>query len=177
MVGFRFASLCRHSSLPFLLNFSNLVKPHYSNVEKFCRHFYAMVGFRFASLCRNALNGSKGKATACQGEGKGRHAKLPIASLSRNALNGEQCQGKRNYGMARHDMQRPRHDMPRQVKAVRRECKYVKIQSVGCVASSSFGGKLNVKGGGGTNRSDAGLNLSGSWQQGHSATYNTPSRI
>ena len=31
--------------------------------------------------------------------------------------------------------------------------------------------------GGGTNRSDAGLNLSGSWQQGHSATYNTPSRI
>ncbi|KAI3486770.1 hypothetical protein L1887_49629 [Cichorium endivia] len=25
--------------------------------------------------------------------------------------------------------------------------------------------------------SDAGLNLSGSWQQGHSATYNTPSRI
>lgn len=31
--------------------------------------------------------------------------------------------------------------------------------------------------GGGTNRSDKGLNLSGSWQQGHSATYNTPSRI
>ncbi len=30
---------------------------------------------------------------------------------------------------------------------------------------------------GGTNRSDARLNLSGSWQQGHSATYNTPSRI
>ena len=29
---------------------------------------------------------------------------------------------------------------------------------------------------GGTNRSDIGLNLSGSWQQGHSATYNTPSR-
>ena len=44
-------------------------------------------------------------------------------------------------------------------------------------------GKLKRKGrggkgkGGGTNRSDAGLNLSGSWQQGHSATYNTPSRI
>ena len=37
----------------------------------------------------------------------------------------------------------------------------------------SFGGGK----GGGTNRSDAGLNLSGSWQQGHSATYNTPSRI
>jgi hypothetical protein len=32
-------------------------------------------------------------------------------------------------------------------------------------------------GGGGTNRSDAGLNLRGSWQQGHSASYNTPSRI
>ena len=32
-------------------------------------------------------------------------------------------------------------------------------------------------GGGGTNRSDTGLNLSGSWQQGHSAAYNTPSRI
>lgn len=30
---------------------------------------------------------------------------------------------------------------------------------------------------GGTNRSDKGLNLSGSWQQGHSAAYNTPSRI
>ncbi|DAD49502.1 TPA_asm: hypothetical protein HUJ06_031852 [Nelumbo nucifera] len=28
-----------------------------------------------------------------------------------------------------------------------------------------------------TNRCDRGLNLSGSWQQGHSATYNTPSRI
>lgn len=33
------------------------------------------------------------------------------------------------------------------------------------------------EGGGGTNRSDKGLNLSGSWQQGHSAAYNTPSRI
>ena len=30
---------------------------------------------------------------------------------------------------------------------------------------------------GGSNLSDKGLNLSGSWQQGHSATYNTPSRI
>ena len=30
---------------------------------------------------------------------------------------------------------------------------------------------------GGTNLCDMGLNLSGSWQQGHSATYNTPSRI
>jgi hypothetical protein len=34
-----------------------------------------------------------------------------------------------------------------------------------------------LEGLGGTNRSDMGLNLSGSWQQGHSATYNTPSRI
>ncbi|KAL2223666.1 UNVERIFIED_CONTAM: hypothetical protein Sindi_3080800 [Sesamum indicum] len=31
--------------------------------------------------------------------------------------------------------------------------------------------------GGGTNRNDKGLNLSGSWQQGHSSAYNTPSRI
>ncbi|CAF2086225.1 unnamed protein product, partial [Brassica napus] len=29
---------------------------------------------------------------------------------------------------------------------------------------------------GGSNLSDKGLNLSGSWQQGHSATYNTPSQ-
>lgn len=38
-------------------------------------------------------------------------------------------------------------------------------------------GVLFWGGGGGTNLSDTGLNLSGSWQQGHSATYNTPSRI
>ncbi|CAN6972998.1 unnamed protein product [Brassica rapa subsp. trilocularis] len=31
--------------------------------------------------------------------------------------------------------------------------------------------------GGGSNLGDKGLNLSGSWQQGHSATYNTPSRF
>ncbi|CAG7870965.1 unnamed protein product, partial [Brassica rapa] len=30
---------------------------------------------------------------------------------------------------------------------------------------------------GGSNLRDKGLNLSGSWQQGHSATYNTPSRF
>ncbi|CAF2086611.1 unnamed protein product, partial [Brassica napus] len=30
---------------------------------------------------------------------------------------------------------------------------------------------------GGLNLSEKGLNLSGSWQQGHSATYNTPSRF
>ena len=43
------------------------------------------------------------------------------------------------------------------------------------VEENDFG--FRVEGGGGTNRSDKGLNLSGSWQQGHSATYNTPSRI
>jgi len=42
--------------------------------------------------------------------------------------------------------------------------------------NASWGGTL-MRGGGGTNLSDIGLNLSGSWQQGHSATYNTPSRI
>ncbi|CAN7092872.1 unnamed protein product [Brassica rapa subsp. narinosa] len=44
--------------------------------------------------------------------------------------------------------------------------------------SSSFDGldcprTCDWKGGGGSNLSDIGLNLSGSWQQGHSATYNT----
>ena len=39
-----------------------------------------------------------------------------------------------------------------------------------------WGGTCDLKGGG-LNLSDKGLNLSGSWQQGHSATYNTPSRI
>ena len=34
-----------------------------------------------------------------------------------------------------------------------------------------------LEGLGGANRSDMGMNLSGSWQQGHSATYNAPSRI
>ncbi|CAL8989391.1 unnamed protein product [Prunus brigantina] len=43
---------------------------------------------------------------------------------------------------------------------------------------AKFRGKVEVgKGGGGTNRSDAGLNLSGSGQQGHSATCNTPADI
>ncbi|CAN6973544.1 unnamed protein product [Brassica rapa subsp. trilocularis] len=40
--------------------------------------------------------------------------------------------------------------------------------------SSSFDGLDWPRGG--SNLSDKGLNLSGSWQQGHSATYNTPSR-
>lgn len=39
------------------------------------------------------------------------------------------------------------------------------------VEGSEFGGE------GGTNPCDAGLDLSGSWQQGHSTTYNAPSRI
>jgi hypothetical protein len=47
------------------------------------------------------------------------------------------------------------------------------------LTSRCFRGQIDRDGwmGGGTNRSDTGLNLSGSWQQGHSATYNTPSRI
>ncbi|CAN7088150.1 unnamed protein product, partial [Brassica rapa subsp. narinosa] len=40
--------------------------------------------------------------------------------------------------------------------------------------SSSFDGLDCPRGG--SNLSDKGLNLSGSWQQGHSATYNTPSK-
>ena len=44
-------------------------------------------------------------------------------------------------------------------------------RSLGPILRRGMGG-----GRGGTNRSDMGLNLSGSWQQGHSATYNTPSR-
>ena len=45
------------------------------------------------------------------------------------------------------------------------------------VASAPILREMMGVGKGGTNRSDIGLNLSGSWQQGHSATYNTPSRI
>ena len=37
--------------------------------------------------------------------------------------------------------------------------------------------RINGSCGGGTNPCDMGLDLSGSWQQGHSATYNAPSRI
>ncbi|KAG9438839.1 hypothetical protein H6P81_021244 [Aristolochia fimbriata] len=53
---------------------------------------------------------------------------------------------------------------------------------VGNPAGSTFlfslmclGPTVRAREGGGTNRCDMGLNLSGSWQQGHSATYNTPS--
>ncbi|CAN6898830.1 unnamed protein product [Brassica oleracea] len=38
-----------------------------------------------------------------------------------------------------------------------------------------WGGTCDCKGG--SNLIDKGLNLSGSWQQGHSATYNTPSHV
>ena len=54
-----------------------------------------------------------------------------------------------------------------------------KSPSAPSLTSRCFRGQIDRDGwmGGGTNRSDTGLNLSGSWQQGHSATYNTPSRI
>lgn len=52
-----------------------------------------------------------------------------------------------------------------------------KRPSAGDKPRLAVGRKNEKMEGGGTNRSDAGLNLSGSWQQGHSATYNTPSRI
>ncbi|WZZ00116.1 hypothetical protein YC2023_072444 [Brassica napus] len=48
-----------------------------------------------------------------------------------------------------------------------------------CISSANlkyYGERTCDWKGGGSNLSDKGLNLSGSWQQGHSATYNTPSR-
>ncbi|CAN7092529.1 unnamed protein product [Brassica rapa subsp. narinosa] len=45
-----------------------------------------------------------------------------------------------------------------------------------CTCGLHFIGQSEILGGG-SNLSDKGLNLSGSWQQGHSATYNTPSRF
>ncbi|CAB4279086.1 unnamed protein product [Prunus armeniaca] len=111
-----------------------------------------------------------GREPRTKRQGKPRHPKLPIASLSLNVLNREQGQGKARQGKASqsHDMPKQgkakhvkattrqgkacpgkaRQGMPRQVKVVRREGKYVKIQSVGSVASPSFGGKLNGKRGG-----------------------------
>ncbi|CAN7088113.1 unnamed protein product [Brassica rapa subsp. narinosa] len=44
-----------------------------------------------------------------------------------------------------------------------------------CTCGLHFMGQSEILGGG-SNLSDKGLNLSGSWQQGHSATYNTPSK-
>ena len=148
-----------------------------------------------ASLSLNVLNGEQcqGKARqakpkpryAIERQGKARQGKARQAKATTCQSKARQGMSRPRQGKARQGMPRPRQacqgkvrqGMPRQVKAVRRECKYVKIQSVRWVASPSFRGKLNGNGGGGTNRSDAGLNLSGSWQQGHSATYNTPSRI
>ncbi len=138
-----------------------------------------------ASLSLNVLNGEQCQGKARQAKPKPRYA-IERQGKARQGKarqgKGTTCQRKARQGMPRPRQGKARHakamtSMPRQVKAVRRECKYVKIQSVGWVASPSFRGKLNGNGGGGTNRSDAGLNLSGSWQQGHSATYNTPSRI
>ncbi|CAN7092545.1 unnamed protein product [Brassica rapa subsp. narinosa] len=45
-----------------------------------------------------------------------------------------------------------------------------------CTCGLHFIGQSEILGGG-SNLSDKGLNLSGSWQQGHSATYNTPSHV
>ena len=45
------------------------------------------------------------------------------------------------------------------------------------LAAASEPKSMKEKCGGGTNPCDMGLDLSGSWQQGHSATYNAPSRI
>ncbi|CAG7862938.1 unnamed protein product, partial [Brassica rapa] len=42
-----------------------------------------------------------------------------------------------------------------------------------CTCGLHFIGQSEILG---SNLSDKGLNLSGSWQQGHSATYNTPSK-
>lgn len=50
-------------------------------------------------------------------------------------------------------------------------CGWAVVASAPCLRGEGARGEK-----GGTNRSDIGLNLSGSWQQGHSATYNTPSR-
>ena len=49
---------------------------------------------------------------------------------------------------------------------------------VGSIGTPWREGGVGGKGeGGGTNLCDVGMDLSGSWQQGHSATYNAPSRI
>ncbi|CAN6972970.1 unnamed protein product [Brassica rapa subsp. trilocularis] len=45
-----------------------------------------------------------------------------------------------------------------------------------CTCGLHFIGQSEILGGG-SNLRDKGLNLSGSWQQGHSATYNTPSHV
>ena len=155
---------------------------------------------------RNATQGKAMQGNATQGKARqGKANATQRKATQRKATQCKARQGKANARVQRTTCQRkesqsqckgPTHNMPTQGSNARvqrttcqgkarhakampnaRQGKYVKIQSVGWVASPSFGGKLNGKWGGGTNRSDAGLNLSGSWQQGHSATYNTPSRI
>ena len=90
-----------------------------------------------------------------------RHAMTSRGTLQGMPWQPMACRG-RHQGMPRHT---PRHSMA-QIKACH-------------LTSRCFRGQIDRVGwmGGGTNRSDTGLNLSGSWQQGHSATYNTPSRI
>ncbi|CAL8988912.1 unnamed protein product [Prunus brigantina] len=134
-----------------------------------------------ASLSRNSLIGAMPLP-------RPRHAKARHANATQSKAMPTQGMPRRRHDMARQGKAkaRPRQGKPkpRQAKANARQGKpnawqgkHVKIQSVGWVASPSFGGKLNGKGGGGTNRSDAGLNLGGSWQQGHCATYNTPVKL
>ncbi|CAL8989198.1 unnamed protein product [Prunus brigantina] len=121
-----------------------------------------------ASLSRNSLIGAMPLP-------RPRHAKARHANATQSKAMPTQGMPRRRHDMARQGKAkaRPRQGKPkpRQAKANARQGKpnawqgkHVKIQSVGWVASPSFGGKLNGKGGGGTNRSDAGLNLGGSWQ-------------
>ncbi|CAL8989028.1 unnamed protein product [Prunus brigantina] len=117
-----------------------------------------------ASLSRNSLIGAMPLP-------RPRHAKARHANATQSKAMPTQGMPRRRHDMARQGKAkaRPRQGKPkpRQAKANARQGKpnawqgkHVKIQSVGWVASPSFGGKLNGKGGGGTNRSDAGLNLS-----------------
>lgn len=102
-----------------------------------------------------------------------------------------------NKGMTWHRARLPRRHLHRScvlygsTRPTKGACEYSYLH--GCLKLLSIRRKCNpgsylwkksmkmLEGGtkerGGTNRSDKGLNLSGSWQQGHSATYNTPSRI
>ena len=105
---------------------------------------------------------------ACHGSQQGmprhtpRHATAQIKA----------CHGT-HQGMSR----RPPRHATAHTNAHQRTCS--RSPSAPRLTSRCFRGQIDRDGwmGGGTNRSDIGLNLSGSWQQGHSATYNTPSRI
>ncbi|CAL8989367.1 unnamed protein product, partial [Prunus brigantina] len=114
---------------------------------------------------------TQGKASQRQRKPRQR---MPRPSQGHAACQGTTCQrnAKQGNANARHAKAKARHGKARQSqgKAKARQAKanarqgkpnawqgkHVKIQSVGWVASPSFGGKLNGKGGGGTNRSDAG---------------------